>query len=73
MNFDTSCRCGWLLPFSVMPMRNVPGAGRTEDDVVPNAIVTLVCPVCARGHSFFSAHEAVQAGPDVARKLGIAR
>ncbi len=73
MKFDTKCHCGWLLPHSVMPMKNTLRAGLTEDDIIPNAIVTLVCPVCAHGHSFMSVHEAAHAPVEIQRKLGIKR
>jgi hypothetical protein len=57
---DTKCSCGWLLPHAVMPMRNVPGAVYGEDAIMPDAVVTLNCPVCHSGHMFASVHEAAK-------------
>ena len=57
VTIDAKCSCGWLLPHAAMPMRNVPGVVYGEDTIMPDAVVTLICPVCHRGHMFASAHE----------------
>lgn len=54
---DAKCVCGWLLPHAVSPMRNVPSAGMNKDDLIPDAIVALVCPVCDYGHIFLLENE----------------
>ena len=69
--FDTRCECGWLLPVCVAPMRNVDEESIGEDSIIPNAIVTLDCPVCYTGHVFYSAQEAVKASPDMRERLGL--
>ena len=53
MKVDAKCACGWLLPLAVMPMANKGLEHKYgEDDLVPNAIVALICPQCHEGHSF---------------------
>jgi hypothetical protein len=51
-----------------MPMRNVPDPNG-EDHIIPGAIVSLVCPRCARGHSFYSHRAAEQAPHEIRSAL----
>jgi hypothetical protein len=46
------CFCGWQLPLSVIAYpRHAPGEHAAE---IPGAMVGLVCPMCGRGHGFYT-------------------
>jgi len=67
-NIDTQCSCGWKLPFSVMPM-HLEAENSSEDHIVPNAMVCLVCPECGEGHAFYSTMAAAAAPKIIKKKL----
>lgn len=60
-----TCRCGWVLPLSVLayPADDELRNNMSEENVAAGMMVGLVCPVCGRGHSFYT--------PAVARDLGL--
>lgn len=61
---EERCDCGWELPLSVMPV-TLESMRREEPnvEVIADACVTLVCPRCHHGHSFFH--------PDAAQRSGM--
>lgn len=68
-DLDVKCSCGWFMPHSVMPHKNV--SDLDESTIVPGIVVALCCPQCGHGHSFYSLTAAADAPKDVQRRLGL--
>ena len=64
------CRCGWMLPESVLAYDNkaVKVGEETATNNVRGVRVSLICPKCKSGHAFWCLSDA-EAVADFARNL----
>ena len=51
------CPCGWHLPISVFSYPKDSNPGPQGEGYIAGAYVELVCPLCGRGHRFFTSRE----------------